>query len=45
MSACVSVSVSVLVDTLDYKATESIEDVDASPCVSASMDAPVDTLL
>ena len=34
--ACVSVSVSALVDTLDYKATESIEDVSASACVSAA---------
>ena len=36
---------SVLVETLDKKATESIEDVSASTCVSASTDAHVDTLL
>ena len=45
MSACVSASASALVDTLDEKATESIEDTSASMCVSASADAHVDTLL
>ena len=45
MSASVSVSVSTLVDTLDKKATESIEDVSVSACVSESADAHVDTLL